>query len=156
MALLATVKETGVNDVGLLTFYKTFFQRYPVYQDEKWQLYHAMGGRKVGPFKLMYKLIKAQGRYFKKGFWHSPRNVKVLRSPWMTGGVLVFNKKGELTYALEESVGKPFDMERLQAAIEETRDQQRTSSRKSHSSKSSSEEIPAAISEQYHHGDGFQ
>ena len=123
LALMATVKETGVNDLGLLEFYQNFFQRNPIYLDEDWKLYKAMGSRRVNPLKFFLRLVASQPSYFRQKVWHSIMNFKVLKSPWMLGGVLVFNKRQELVFALEESFGKPFDMERLQLAIEEARRQ---------------------------------
>ena len=40
----------------------------------------------------------------------------------MAGGVLVFNASGELVFVLEEQVGKEFDMELLQQAIQHARE----------------------------------
>ena len=120
---MATIKETGTNDKGLLEFYTDYFGRHAIYMDEKWELYRAMGGRKISAFKLIQRLAMAQMRYAKKRIFHSAGNAnpKAANSNWMMGGVLVFNRKGELTYVLEESVGRELDMERIEAAIDEAR-----------------------------------
>ena len=145
---MATIKETGTNDKGLLEFYSDYFDRHSIYMDEKWELYHAMGGRKISAFKLVQRLISAQRRYAKKKIWHSSGNAnpKAAKSNWMTGGVLVFNRKGELTFVLEESVGKEFDMAELEAAIDEARAR----------SSSSSDGNSTMDSSELTHGDGME
>ena len=145
---MATIKETGTNDKGLLEFYSDYFDRHSIYMDEKWELYHAMGGRKISAFKLVQRLILAQRRYTKKKIWHSSGNAnpKAAKSNWMTGGVLVFNRKGEVTFVLEESVGKPFDMAMLEAAIDEARTR----------SSSSSDGSSGIDSSELTHGDGME
>lgn len=97
VGLLAVTKERGgANDRALLEFYTEFFERHPVYLDENWALYKAMGGRKIGGVKLVQRLLAAQARYIKKKIYHSEGNFKpeATKQNWMTGGVLVFNKQG--------------------------------------------------------------
>ena len=123
MALLAIVKGDGGNDPGILEFYTDFFERRPIYMDEKWDIFRAMGGKTIGAFKLLTRLIAAQSRYLKKKLTNHSGNArpKAIHSNWMLGGVLVFNRRGDLTFALEEKVGTPLDMQRLEAAIVEAR-----------------------------------
>lgn len=119
LALLGTVKETGVDDQGLLDFYQTYFDRHPMYMDEHWKLYEAMGGRKLSLWGLFKAMLVAKPRWYRKGIPSSENNYR--SDPWMTGGVLVFNKDGQLVYAMEETVGDEFNMERLERAIQAAR-----------------------------------
>ena len=121
LALAGTVKETGLDkdDEGLVDFYQSYFNRHPIYNDEKWQLYHAMGGRKVGMWSLVKSTFTALPRWYRKGI--SSSNNKNRTDPWMIGGVLVFDKKGNLVYAMEETIGEEFSMERLERAIKAAR-----------------------------------
>jgi hypothetical protein len=146
LALAATVKETGVDDQGLLEFYDQYFRGYPIYKDEKWMLYKAMGGRKLGILSVLKAMIGSRKRLQEKNIKGSAQNHK--NDGWMAGGVLVFDRKGELTYVLEEQVGKPFDMEELQCAIQEARDSSKAPS------ESSSEARDDAGSESFSGGGG--
>jgi hypothetical protein len=119
LALAATVKETGVDDQGLLEFYRDYFHSFPIYMDEKWQLYKAMGGRKLGILTILKGILGARKRFKQKNIKSSAGNSK--SEGWMAGGVLVFDKQGELIYVHEEQVGKPFDMDQLKLAIVEAR-----------------------------------
>ncbi|CAB9518323.1 expressed unknown protein [Seminavis robusta] len=119
LALAATVKETGTDDQGLLEFYKEYFHSYPIYQDEKWQLYKAMGGRKLGILTILKAMLGARKRLKAQNIVSSKQNHKT--DGWMAGGVLIFDKKGQLIYVLEEQAGKPFDMDKLKLAIAEAR-----------------------------------
>mmetsp|Transcript_77448 Transcript_77448/g.116411 ORF Transcript_77448/g.116411 Transcript_77448/m.116411 type:complete len:162 (-) Transcript_77448:127-612(-) len=115
IALMGIVKEVGVDDDGLVGFYQDYFDRHPIYNDERWKVYEAMGGRKVGFLGLFRAIFGASSRWKEKGIEISEQNRKT--SPWMTGGVMVFDKRGDLVYALEEDVGNEFDMERIEKAI---------------------------------------
>lgn len=87
--------------------------------DEKWQLYKAMGGRKFGILTILKGILGARKRLQQKNIKSSAKNHK--SEGWMAGGVMVFNKQGELVYVLQEQVGKPFDMDQLNLAIAEAR-----------------------------------
>lgn len=124
IALVATVKETGVDDQGLIEFYTSFFDSHPMYKDEKWQLYKAMGGggghgRTLSLWQLFKATLIARKRWKSKGIHNSANNYK--SDPWMQGGVLIFDKQGHLVYALEEETGVEFSMDRLQKAIQGAR-----------------------------------
>lgn len=120
---MATVKELGSNDEGILEFYTDYFNRHAIYMDEKWQVYRAMGGKDVSVFKLLQRLAAAHFRYTKKNIKHSAGNAnpKAAAAGWMQGGILIFNRRGELTFALEEDVGRELDMDAIEFAIDEAR-----------------------------------
>lgn len=90
-----------------------------MYMDEHWKLYKAMGGRSLSLWGLFKATLVAKPRWYSKGIPNSENNYR--SDPWMTGGVLVFNKYGNLVYAMEETVGEEFNMERLERAIQAAR-----------------------------------
>lgn len=113
--MAGTVKETGLDDDGLTEFHQSYFDRHTIYNDEKWQLYNAMGGKNVGAWNLFKATFSGMPRWYKKGISNSAKKDRT--DPWMLGGVLVFDKKGNLVYAMEETIGEEFSMARLERAI---------------------------------------
>ena len=125
---MATVKDTGGADhEGLLEFYEQYFGRHVIYKDDKWQLFKAMGGRTMNLAQRIAALIPAQKRLRAAKIENSAKNFYKGTEGWMLGGVLVFDKRGELTYILSEDVGKPLDVDKLQQAIEDARQRHRKS-----------------------------
>ena len=59
---MATTKETGQDDIGLLEFYQEYFNSFPIYKDEKWELYKAMGGKSVGLLGMVKGIWRARAR----------------------------------------------------------------------------------------------
>ena len=114
---MATVHETGVDDKGLLGFYQDYFNSFPIFLDEKWELYKAMGGKPIGFIGMLKALLHARKRLANKKIAFS-KTVYKSKMPWMTGGVLVFNRAGDLVYILEERTGKELDVEQIRLAIQ--------------------------------------
>jgi len=52
--LVGIVKETGVADDELLEFYQDYFC-YPLYKNDKWKIYHAMGGHQLSWLGMLSK-----------------------------------------------------------------------------------------------------
>jgi len=118
LAVVGAVKEVGIDDEGLFDVYHTYFDRHPVYHDEKWQIYHAMGGKKIGLFRLLKGAFLARSRLNRKSIC-SRYNFRA--NPWMIGGILVFDQQGRLVYTMEEQVWEEFPIERLERAIQAAR-----------------------------------
>ena len=120
VAMMGTVKERGVAaiDENLCTMYKDYF-RFPIFQDEKWNTYYAMGGRKMTVFQLVMGHLKANKRYMKKNVENTPFGGDLL----MQGGLLIFNKRGQLKYCYEENYGEELDTNKLRAAIKAIREE---------------------------------
>ncbi|GAX09345.1 hypothetical protein FisN_6Lh286 [Fistulifera solaris] len=121
-ALLATVKETGADDEALLDFYEKYFARHAIYQDEKWKLYHAMGGRKIGIGKAVLGSLKSFRRYRAKKIQAS-HNITTVDT-WMLGGVLIFDRQGILQHVVEEDFGEPLDVHAIKKVIEDIKKNQ--------------------------------
>lgn len=103
------IKETGVDDAGLMEFHNKYF-KYDTYRDEELAIYKAMGNRKIGlktwnPFRL-YRGFKDLSRRLKE----KSIDGNLVGEGLIQGGVLIFDKSGKLCYAYEEDVGNEFDM----------------------------------------------
>ncbi len=133
-ALLATVKETGADDEALLDFYEKYFARHVIYQDEKWKLYHAMGGRKIGTGKLVTGLLRSVRRHRANNIEASHNTTTV--DTWMLGGVLIFDKKGNLMHVVEEDYGVALDIQAIKMIIDEIKKNQGTKDTKNTASQS--------------------
>ena len=115
--LLGAVKERGEANKALLEFYQDYF-RQPIYHDEKWSLFKAMGRKKLGVLELIQTKFRARTRLAGKSIQTGPGG-----DSFTQGGMLVFNKKGELCFALEDNPFEALDMELLAAAVKEARKQ---------------------------------
>lgn len=116
VALMAVVKEVGVEEQGILEFYEEYFH-YPIYKDPAWKVYRAMGDRRLSIGKLLKRGLAAQGRWSRKGIRNRLKGGDI----WVQGGVLVFDRKRRLQFAYEEEYGKQLDVEDIRAAIEAVR-----------------------------------
>jgi AhpC/TSA antioxidant enzyme len=110
------IKEVGVADSSLTEMHDTYF-RQPIYKDEKWQIYEAMGNRKVSFWKLVSKLPKLNPVYKK----NKVVNVPFGGDLFTQGGILVFDKKGLLRYTYYERYGEFFDPVLLTHIIEQAK-----------------------------------
>jgi hypothetical protein len=116
VCVVGAIKETGVDDAALLDFYDTYFH-FPIYKDAKWDIYHAMGGRKISTWNLLKNTSQALKRYKEKKIVNIPFGGDL----WTQGGVLIFDKGGELRHAFYENYGDEYDMDELRKAIQEAR-----------------------------------
>jgi len=114
--IVGIVKETGVDDAALLEFYEDYF-RFPLYKDDKWKIYHAMGGRRICRWTMFRHHECLIQRVRAKGI-----NLCPSKGDFRTyGGVMVFDRHGELRYTHYEKFGEEFDMDAIRAAIHEAR-----------------------------------
>jgi hypothetical protein len=116
VAFWGTVKETCVDDVGLLEFYDSYFT-FPLFRDVELQLYTALGSRKIGlktwnPFRLYRGYKELGSRMSEKKIEGNLKGEGMIQ-----GGVLVFGASGQIEYAYEEDVGEPLEMDDIRAAI---------------------------------------
>ena len=116
VALMGIVKESGVDDAALLEFNSKYFP-FPLYQDSEWKVYKALGGRKITTLHLLRGFFSSLRR-------HKENKIQTKMGPgdgFVQGGILVFDKNGELRYVEHEIYGKLFDLEALVTAAEEAR-----------------------------------
>jgi hypothetical protein len=87
--MVATVKDTGIDDQGLLEVYEQYFYSFPIYMDEKWHLYKAMGARNIGIWKILSGVFEARKRFKDLNIASSSRSNG--SEGWMACGALVFH-----------------------------------------------------------------
>ncbi|CAB9513710.1 regulatory protein FAM213A [Seminavis robusta] len=115
VAAFACIKEINVDDEGLLTLYKNYFQ-FPFYRDTELSVYSALGDRKVNVVTALRRWYSAKKRWEKKGL---RGNMIGKGEGMLLGGVMVFNRKGELQYAYKEQIGLPLPIDEIRTAIKE-------------------------------------
>ena len=117
LALIGAVKEAGTADVELLTFYQRFF-RNPIYKDEKWNVFKALGGRKMSIMEAVIGFMRSKKRFQRKGI---PLVTKHRAGDsFMQGGVMIFDKNGELRFTYNTEF-QEYDMDLVSAAVKEAR-----------------------------------
>jgi hypothetical protein len=116
VSLIGIIKETGVDDAGLVEFHRDFFS-YPLYLDAGRVLYQAFGSRRISlstwnPWRL-WKGFQALGERMKR------KNIEgnLKGEGMIQGGILIFDRHGELQYAYEEDIGSELDMGTIQSAV---------------------------------------
>lgn len=104
--IIGIVKETGVDDEGLVQFYNDYF-KYPLYCDKAYSFYQALGDRKVGvqiafnPLALVDLVCNAYSRLTSKGV-----EGNFVGEGFTQGGVIFFDAAGKPKYAYEEQTGQ--------------------------------------------------
>eukprot|EP00523_Entomoneis_sp_CCMP467_P016102 CAMPEP_0168772340 /NCGR_PEP_ID=MMETSP0725-20121227/3907_1 /TAXON_ID=265536 /ORGANISM="Amphiprora sp., Strain CCMP467" /LENGTH=289 /DNA_ID=CAMNT_0008821857 /DNA_START=55 /DNA_END=924 /DNA_ORIENTATION=+ len=123
VSLIGAVKGGSTKFVQetLLEFHQEIFNGNHIYQDDKWQVGKAMGGRKLSIMNMIRNAMKAQKRW--KKYKVMPQGLPKFNDSDKLGqgGVLIFDKYGALRFALQENFGVEVDMEMVAAAIKETR-----------------------------------
>lgn len=117
IALIGVIKER-VHDEGILEFHEHYY-KYPLYLDEKWKIFHAMGCRKLTVPEMIPTFLKSFGRYKKKRITN--KAVGNVGDHFTQGGLLIFDKKGELRYACDEVFGAELNLDAIQSAIDSVR-----------------------------------
>jgi AhpC/TSA antioxidant enzyme len=110
------IKETSVDDDALIDLYRTYFH-HPIYKDDKWRIFEAMGNRKISAWKLAALVPKLTMKYKKENV----KNIMTGGDLFTQGGILVFDKDGNLRYTYYERYGEFFDSEHLIRVIEEAK-----------------------------------
>jgi hypothetical protein len=116
---LGIVKETGVDDEGLLEFGKSY--PYPIYRDADLKFYQALGNRKLSldtwnPLRIvkgMFWLRDAVKRVEAKNLEGNLKGEGFLK-----GGVVIFGKDGTQKYAYAEETFEEFPSSDILNAID--------------------------------------
>lgn len=113
VAVIGVVKEAGVDDESLIKFHTHYFRKLPIYKDDKWMTYKALGGRKITIRGLINGFLASRKRLAEKDI-----ETKLGSGDgWMQGGVLVFDRRGTLRYAYEEDYGSEIDTDSLTRVV---------------------------------------
>lgn len=120
--IFGVVKETGVDDEGLLEFQTNYFQ-YPLYRDTTFDFYRALGDRRVGmeimwnPFSLFSILCET---------WQRIRDKNIegnIKGEGLVQGGIIFFKKGKPRYVYEENTGSDLPVANLVAVMDAMREE---------------------------------
>lgn len=123
--MFGIVKETGVDDEGLVDFYDTYFS-YPLFCDKSYSFYQALGDRKVSvsillnPVSLISMACSAYDRITSKKISGNVGKGEGL----VQGGIIIFDAKGKPRYAYEEDTGHDLPVKDILAAINAVRREQ--------------------------------
>mmetsp|Transcript_2272 Transcript_2272/g.5913 ORF Transcript_2272/g.5913 Transcript_2272/m.5913 type:complete len:345 (-) Transcript_2272:104-1138(-) len=122
VALVGVTKHgEGVDDKAMLYFYQTYFQRYLIHRDGQWETFQALGGRKISLYRLLRLVPRMEKRYKNNNI----ENIKFGGDIWTQGGVLVFDRQGELRHVHYEEYGNRLDTASIRTAIEKVQEEQR-------------------------------
>jgi len=120
--MFAIVKETGVDDEGLVDFHDKYFS-YPLFCDKSYSFYQALGDRKVSvgilinPVSLITMACSAYQRITSKGISGNVGKGEGL----VQGGIIIFDTKGKPKYAYEEDTGHDLPVKDILAAVSAVR-----------------------------------
>ncbi|GKY96648.1 hypothetical protein MPSEU_000624400 [Mayamaea pseudoterrestris] len=117
------VKESSGQEQSLLNFYDNYFH-FPLYVDNKWSIYKAMGDRKLCIINAVKQAFRARSRWASKGLCNQFNGKGDAR---LQGGILIF-KRGKLRFACDEVFGKELDLNDFRATIRALKDEDVTSS----------------------------
>lgn len=124
MPIFGVVKETGVDDQGLLEFQRDFFP-YPIYRDQSFAFYKALGDRKLAatfllnPFGFFSGAVRGWGRITKRKIDGNLRGEGIVQ-----GGLIVFDNNGKPVAMHQEETGSEFPLADFVRAVEVVRKQQ--------------------------------
>jgi len=121
--VFGVVKETGVDDEGLSSFKKEYFD-FPLYRDDEYDFYGALGGRRVkmsSLFGMLFSGNSLRNRWKEKNI----TGANMVGEGIKQGGVIVFGKDGKQRYAYEEITGTVVPTDDLVAAVNAVKEEQR-------------------------------
>ena len=121
--IFGIIKETGVDDEGLVEYYSKYFT-YPLYRDQSFAFYQALGDRKIGvgflfnPMSLVSLACEAWQRVKSKKIEGNLRGEGLVQ-----GGILVFDTKGRPLAMHQEQTGQDLPVADLVRALQVVRRQ---------------------------------
>ena len=113
--LVGVIKETGVDDDALHDFYTKYFQ-FPIYKDEKRDMYKFLGNRKISTWQL----LKLQGKLNKRYAQKQIENIPFGGDIFTQGGILIFDAYKRLQYVYYERYGDELDTNAIGYAIQDS------------------------------------
>jgi hypothetical protein len=112
--IFGVVKETGVDDEGLVEFHQRYFGRFPLFVDKSYTFYHALGDRKSIELPSLWITLRS---FLGGGAW---KRIQSKGITWNTkgegvtkGGLIVFDGKGNPRYSHQEQLGEDLPVEDL-------------------------------------------
>lgn len=120
--LFGVIKETGVDDSGLMEFYDKYY-KYSLYRDQDLIFYNAFGKNSIfkgfswNPFQT-YNLVKDMNNRVKE----KKIDGNLIGEGLKTGGVFIFGKDGSPKYAYPEITGTPINEDEFLMAVRAVRE----------------------------------
>lgn len=121
--IFGIVKETGVDDEGLVEFQQKYF-KYPLYCDKSYAFYQALGDRKVGlkdilnPLSIIGIVCSAYQRLTDKSIGGNMVGEGVTQ-----GGYILFGRDGKAKAMYQEQTGVDLEISDLVAALATVREE---------------------------------
>jgi len=112
IGLFGVVKETAVDDEGLIEFYSKYYP-FPLYLDKEKAFYTSLGSRKIS-FSLLYKWLFSG---IKKRFKAKNIDGNLKGEGLLQGGVILFSKKDEPVYTYQEKTGDEIPIKEIIDAV---------------------------------------
>ena len=114
----AVVKEIDVDNDGLLNLYQKHFT-FPFFLDEKRALYGALGQRRISLSQTMNLLFGLRRMRLKKRCKDKGIEGNVLGkgASMVLGGVIVFDRRGNIRYAYQDEFSIELPVDEIRAAI---------------------------------------
>ena len=121
--IFGVIKETGVDDQGLVDFCRDYF-RYPIYRDQGYAFYRALGDRKAfsmfwNPFAILKMAVDAWQRLTSKGIGGNMKGEGIVQ-----GGIIIFDRQGVPIAMYQEETGVDLPVTDLVNALQHIRKEQ--------------------------------
>mmetsp|Transcript_6444 Transcript_6444/g.13289 ORF Transcript_6444/g.13289 Transcript_6444/m.13289 type:complete len:483 (+) Transcript_6444:115-1563(+) len=116
VTMLGVVKPEAVPEAQLLEFYTDYFN-FPLYQDDDWKLFSALGDRQLS----LWKLLKCIPKLAKRNEGKQIHNIPFGGDIWTHGGLLIFDAAGRVRFVYYEKYGEELDTEAIAWAIDQAR-----------------------------------
>ena len=123
--MFAVVKEVGIDDQGLVEFHNDYFP-YPLYRDQGYAFYRALGDRKafgaiLNPFSIFSMAFDGVRRLWRKKIGGNLKGEGIIQ-----GGILIFDKQGLPISMYQEETGVDLPVADLVNALQCIRKRQET------------------------------
>jgi len=116
IGLFGVVKETGVDDEGLVEFYSKYYP-FPLYLDKEKTFYTALGARKMSYYSLFCLVLSSYS--LKKRFEIKEIDGNLKGEGFLQGGLILFSAKDDYkpVYAYEEKTGDEIPVQEVLDSI---------------------------------------
>ena len=119
ISIFGIIKETGVDDEGLIEFSEKYFRDFPLYVDKSYAFYHALGDRKLGlstlfnPLSIFGIICDTFQRIRNKSI---DGNLK--GEGFVQGGIIIFGPDGKPVCMYQEQTGVDLQVTDLVVALD--------------------------------------
>jgi len=126
--LFGVIKETAVDDEGLLEFAQKFFTQ-TLYRDAELVFYKALGNRKLSILGLVWGMVwnRTETKAMSKRLKEKDVEGNMKGEGLTQGGIVIFDKAGEPKFAYLEETGKDIVVADLVSAVRAVRAAQQAS-----------------------------